>query len=236
VAEAETIQWALGKALGDTLVFRDDNGEAFEVRLVGAIENSILQGTIIVAERHFVERFPSQAGHRVLLIDAPAERTGEVRRALERCPALRKLGLELTRAPRRLAAFLTVKNTYLTIFQVLGGMGLLLGSVALGIVVLRNVLERRAELALLRAVGFTREKLNRLLLAEHWLLLAGGLAAGALAGAVAAIPTVVATGVRVPYATLAATVIAVIASGMLWIYLATLLAVRGRLLPALRSE
>ena len=50
----------------------------------------------------------------------------------------------------RLAAFQEVQNTYLSIFQLLGGLGLLLGTVGLGMVVLRNALERRSELAELR--------------------------------------------------------------------------------------
>ena len=52
-------------------------------------------------------------------------------------------------------------------FQVLGGLGLLLGSVGLGVVVLRNVLERRGELAVLLAVGFRKRTLQRLLLIEN---------------------------------------------------------------------
>ena len=48
-------------------------------------------------------------------------------------------------AARRLAQFNAVQNTYLNTFQVLGGLGLLLGSAGLGVVVLRNVLERRNE-------------------------------------------------------------------------------------------
>ena len=65
--------------------------------------------------------------------------------------ALRDRGLELTPAAEKLNAFNAVQNTYLDTFQVLGALGLLLGSVGLGVVVLRNVLERRGELALLAA-------------------------------------------------------------------------------------
>ena len=56
-------------------------------------------------------------------------------------------GLEVNLAAVRLDEFNAVQNTYLQIFQLLGGLGLLLGSVGLGVVVLRNALERRAELA-----------------------------------------------------------------------------------------
>src|SRR2546425_885221 len=81
-------------------------------------------------------------------------------------------------ATRRLAAFNAVQNTYLNTFQVLGGLGLLLGSMGLGVVVLRNVLERRSELGLLQAVGFTRRSIRWLVLSEHGGLLALGLAVG----------------------------------------------------------
>ena len=88
-------------------------------------------------------------------------------------------GLELTPAAERLNAFNAVQNTYLSTFQVLGGLGLLLGSAGLGVVVLRNVQERRGELGLLLAVGFRRRALHWLVLSEHGALLGPGLGVGA---------------------------------------------------------
>ncbi len=67
-------------------------------------------------------------------------------------------------------------NTYLATFQTLGGLGLLLGTVGLAAILLRNVLERRGELATLRALGFQRASLAWLVLAENTLLLLVGLA------------------------------------------------------------
>ena len=92
--------------------------------------------------------------------------------------ALQDVGLELTPAAERLNAFNAVQNTYLGTFQILGGLGLLLGSAGLGVVVLRNVLERRGELGLLVAVGFRRRALQRLVLSEHGALLVLGLGIG----------------------------------------------------------
>ncbi len=80
---------------------------------------------------------------------------------------MQDVGLELTPAVEKLKAFNAVQNTYLGTFQVLGGLGLLLGSAGLGVVVLRNVLERRGELGLLLAVGFRRRALQVLVLSEH---------------------------------------------------------------------
>src|SRR5262249_17060950 len=149
---------------------------------------------------------------------------------------LEDVGLELTPAPERLASFATVEDTYLSIFAVLGGLGLLLGSLGLGVVVLRNVLERRGELALLRAVGFRPDSVRRVVLSEHLLLLALGLLLGVVTALVAVFPTLRAPGAEVPFASLAALLTAVGLSGLLWTWGATLLALRGNVLVALRNE
>ncbi|MBS3734862.1 MAG: ABC transporter permease [Phycisphaerae bacterium] len=236
VADLEAIRWVLHKALGDTLTYRDANGREFRVRLVAGLANSILQGSVVIAERHFVARYPNVEGYRMFLIDVPPGEMPRVRDALAAAPDLRAAGIELTPTRDRLAALLGVANTYVAIFQALGGLGLVLGTVALGLVVARNVAERRGELALLRAVGFTRRRVDRLLLAEHWLLLGAGLVGGAVAGLVATAPNMLASGGGVPYGLLAALLAAVGLSGAASTYLATRLATRGRLLPALRNE
>jgi ABC-type antimicrobial peptide transport system permease subunit len=142
----------------------------------------------------------------------------------------------MTPAAGRLAEFNTVENTYLSIFQMLGGLALLLGSFGLGIVVLRNVMERRSELALLRAVGFRKRSLQWLILSEHWLLLLLGLGSGVIAGLVAVLPALRSPGADVPYISLTLTLIAVLLSGIFWTWIATRLALRSPLLVALRNE
>ena len=129
-----------------------------------------------------------------------------------------------------------MENTYLGTFQVLGGLGLLLGSAGLGVVVLRNVLERRGELGLLAAVGFRRRTLGRLVLLEHGALLGLGLGLGIVAAAVAVWPAVSSSGAGLPYASLALTLGSVWLNGLLWTWLATRYALRGNLLAALRNE
>src|SRR5262249_59599333 len=104
-------------------------------------------------------------GYNFFLIAPPKGSEDDVKRALER--ALGDRGFEVTRTDERLAAYLAVENTYLTTFQALGGLGLLLGSLGLAVVLLRAVWERRAELALLRALGYTRRTLGWLVLAEN---------------------------------------------------------------------
>ena len=234
VGDEPTIKWALGKKIGDELEYADEMGRPFRVRIVGMLESSVLQGSLVIAENEFVARFPSVDGYQVFLIDAPADKTDTV--AQELSSGLRDYGLMLTPAKERLAAFNAVENTYLSIFAVLGSLGLVLGSIGLGLVVLRNMLERRGELAMLRAMGFDRGRLKRMVFYEHWPLCLAGLGCGTVAAVVAVIPALQSRGGQVPFAGLLVTIAAIGLSGAVWVWLAGTLALRGRLLDALRHE
>ncbi|NOS70176.1 MAG: ABC transporter permease [Verrucomicrobia bacterium] len=234
IGDANSIQWAMHKKVGDTIDYVDERGQPFKVRIVGAVANSILQGQLIIDEGDFIEKFPSESGYRMFLIDAPSNAVSQVSATLSR--AMQDVGLELTPAPQRLAQFNAVQNTYLGTFQVLGGLGLLLGSVGLGIVVLRNVLERRGELAVMMALGFRKATLQRLLLIENGALLLAGLALGVATAAVAVLPALFSAHGELPVASLAMTLAGVLVNGALWTWAATRFAVRGDLLKALRNE
>jgi putative ABC transport system permease protein len=234
IGDANSIQWAMGKKVGDTIDYVDERGQPFKVRIVGAVANSILQGQLLIDEAEFVKRFPGESGYRMFLIDAPSNTMSQVSAILSR--AMQDVGLELTPTATRLNQFNAVQNTYLGTFQVLGGLGLLLGSVGLGIVVLRNVLERRSELAVLLAVGFRRQQVQRLLLVENGALLLLGLGIGVMGATIAVLPALLSTASQLPIRSLAVTLAAVLLNGTLWTWVATRFAVRGDLLAALRND
>lgn len=234
ITDQSTLQWALQKSLGDVLYYADERGNTFKVRLAGMIGNSILQGNLVIANKQFAARFPSESGYQVVLIDGPPAVTASASPELTR--VLEDFGLGLQPAAERLGEFMAVENTYISIFQALGGLGLVLGSVGMGIVVLRNVLERRSELGILRAVGFRRRMLQWMILSEHWMLLVLGLAIGVVAAVVAVWPSLRAPGMDVPYLSLGLTLSGIIVSGMIWIWLATKAALRGQLIQSLRNE
>ncbi|MFC1636629.1 FtsX-like permease family protein [Planctomycetota bacterium] len=229
-----TVIWALGKSVGDELEYSDEKGRSFRLRLVGMVKNSILQGSLIIAEDEFVKCFPSEDGYRMLLIDSVGHEIDEV--ANELSSGLRDFGLALTPAARRLADFSAVENTYLSIFQLLGGLGLVLGSVGLGLVVLRNVLDRRGELAMLWAVGFDKVALRKMIFHEHSGLMLFGLVCGIVAALVAVGPALKSPGSDVGYLSLGLTVAVIGISGMIWIWMAAALALSGRMMDALRNE
>ena len=224
--------WALHVKVGDIIDYPNETGGTFQIRIAGFLANSILQGDLVISEKNFVKHFPSASGYRVFLIDSdnPDVTAEELSFSLE------DYGLELTPASRRLAEFSQVQNTYLDIFQALGGLALLLGSVGLGVVVLRNVLERRGELALLQAVGFRKGALHWLVLAEHGGLLVLGLVGGVVSALLAVAPSLTAPGQGLPVDLLQWIVGGILVSGLFWTWLASMAALRGPLLPALRSE
>ncbi len=192
VGDSDTAMWTLKKKTGvddgDMLAYRDEAGRDVSLKLVGRLPMrlSVFQGAVLVSAKNFVKLWPSQEGFRVFLLDAPAAAQTEIIGKLQN--AFDRHGLEISTTVHRLEMFHAVEGTYLGMFLVLGGVGLLLGASATGVVVLRNLLERRREIALLRAIGFTPRAVINLLATEYALLLTLGTLIGAIASAVAMLP------------------------------------------------
>ena len=234
IADANSLQYVLHHRLGDVMEVDRGTGAPLRLRFVAALRDSLFQGEILVAERPFLAAFPDDPGYRFFLLDAPAARAPEVAGALE--SSLARLGLDLSGAPERLDRFHRVENAYLSTFQTLGALGLLLGTAGLAAVLLRNALERRRELALLRAVGYGRSALTRLVLAEHGLLLAAGLGIGVASALVAIAPAALERGAHLPVVPIAVLAVAIAAVGLAASLIAARLLHRAPLLPALKSE
>jgi ABC-type antimicrobial peptide transport system permease subunit len=234
IGDANSMTYVLHKSIGDEIVV-DRGGRTIHLRLVAALSDSIFQSELLMSEANFLRLFPEQEGYGLLLIDAPAARVTEVADAIER--GLTDYGADAVGTAERLAEFHRVENTYLSTFQTLGGLGLLLGTVGLAAVLLRNVLERRRELALLGAVGYGRGRLLVIVVAESALLLVCGLAAGAVCAIIATIPAAAEHGGRPPVSASGWLMLfAIFATGLISSVVATRAAVASRLLDALRAE
>jgi ABC-type lipoprotein release transport system permease subunit len=242
IVDATSLQYVLHASLGDELSF----GEGPAFRIVGTLADSVLQGEIIVSEQRFIEAFPEEEGYRFFLVDVAGDSGGQrpgekARLAADRVAAfletrLSDVGFDATAASDRLAAFHRVENTYLSTFQALGGFGLLLGTIGLAAIAVRNVLERRRELALLRAIGYAPRHLRLMLLAETGLLLALGVISGVVCAALAIAPALAERGGTARIGSLAALLAAVIGSGALASILAARAAAREPVVAALKSE
>jgi hypothetical protein len=233
IADANSMTYVLHKSLGEDITL-DVAGRPVRLRLVAALDDSIFQGELLMSEANFVRLFPDQPGYQFLLVEAPPTRVAEVEATIENLAS--DLGADAVRTDTRLAEFHTVENTYLSTFQALGGLGLLLGTVGLAAVLIRNALERRREMALLGAVGYRRPHVLAIVLAENVLLLGWGLVVGAACALVAIAPAVAERGGRLPVAGSALLLVAVLAAGLLSSVIATRVALSGSLLGALRAE
>lgn len=234
IGDYPTVYWALGKNLGDEIEYVDATGRPFRLRIVGIIKDSILQGSLLISEDNFIRRFPADEGYRMFLVDTDGPEKEVAKEPLT--TGLRDFGAEFIHTPQKLAEFKTVENTYLSIFALLGGLGLALGGVGLGLVVLLNVLERRGELAMMRAVGFSRTEIGKMIFYEHTFLMLCGLIFGVVAGSLSVWPVVADDAARIPYVLLGSMVVCIALSGLLWIWIASVFALRGNVLQGLRDE
>jgi ABC-type antimicrobial peptide transport system permease subunit len=229
IADANSMTYNLHLKLGDEFVV-----SGVRYRMVAALRDSIFQGELLISERNFLRLFPEAEGYRYFLLKAPKSRAGEVARPLEE--SLSDYGFDVQDAEARLASFHQVENTYLSMFRALGSLGLLLGTVGLAAILLRNVLERRRELALLRAVGYHSRHLVAIMLWENTSLLVLGLVAGTVCALMAVIPVVQLRGGQVPVASLSILLGFVLATGVGASLAAMAVALRAPMLETLKAE
>lgn len=234
VGDLNAILWAMKKQLGDTVHY--PGPENSEVRLAGAVNNTILQGLLLVSENDFIELFPNAGGYQFFLFDAPPQKVGALEEHLSQ--QLSRQGMEMTRTSERLAQFNAVQNTYIRIFQALGGLGVLLGTVGLGIILARNAVERRSELALLSAVGYRQGLVRGLLFLEHSVLILIALGVGAVAAGVSLLPSLTGqSAVTPPWALLSGIIVGMAVIALFSCLATAHLAYRpGEALESLRRE
>ena len=234
IADATSMAYSLHTGLGEEIILERSEGEPVRLKLVGALSDSVLQGEIVISERNFLKLFPKQQGYRYFLIETPDRKDGNWVQSLER--SLSDYGFDATSTADRLASFHRVENTYLSTFQSLGALGLLLGTLGTAVILLRNVLERRRELALMRAVGYGPGHLGTMVLAENLLLVGFALVTGVSSALVAVAPVLLARDLGPALAPTGALAGLVLLVGLLASLAAVAAAVRTPVIASLRSE
>jgi ABC-type antimicrobial peptide transport system permease subunit len=224
----------LYRGIGETFELTYAGVGAVKFRVVGLLANSVLQGNLLMSEGDFKRLFPQISGYRYFLIRSPAGKSEQVAAVLE--DRLGDEGFDMVDARARLADLLAVQNTYISTFQSLGALGLVLGTFGLAAVQLRSVFERRRELALMRATGFRRSKLGEMVLLENLVLLVGGLGLGTIAALVVVLPQMVLGAARPPLVDLAILLGVVLVVGIATGLIAVRATLRAPLVRALRGE
>ena len=183
-------------AVGQEFSLTYDDSQEVKFKVAGFLANSVLQGSLIVSEKHFNKLFPNIGGYRYFLIKSQNEDLASVSQQIE--GGLAEYGFDAKTTSQVLDSLLAVQNTYLKAFQALGSLGLLLGTFGLATVQLRNVFERRKELALFSALGFPKQWIGKLVLREHFLLLLGGIGVGLICALSSVLPHMLIGSAQVP--------------------------------------
>jgi putative ABC transport system permease protein len=233
IADANSMTYVLHRKLGDVITVSQSNGEPVRLQLVAALSDSIFQSELLISEANFLRLFPEQGGYSFFLLDLAPEASSATAGVLEE--QLSDFGFDAVPTSERLASFHRVENTYLSTFQTLGGLGLVLGTLGLATVLLRNVLERRRELALLRAIGYNSTHFALMVITENAFLVCCGLITGALCALLAIGPAFVSRGGHFPALSMWL-LLSVFVVGLFASLAATVAALRTPLLPALRAE
>lgn len=235
VADQEVILWSMGKLIGSKIELLDESGEKRSLKLEGGLSSSIFQGYVLIPKNDFYRLFPSVGGVRVILVDVPAEKAQKVKEALAN--ALIDYGAEIRICQNRLKDFYRVANTYLSIFLILGGLGILIGTAGFGVIVLRNITERRFELGIMSATGYSKALIKKVITVEHTILITVGALSGSITAFVAVIPALYNSSASTPpYGFIITLLTIIILFGICSVYFAAWLATRGNILSALRKE
>jgi len=206
-----------------------------DLLLIGGLAPSIFQGNVIIAQDKFLEQFPENSGTQVFLVGGEAADTALIRSELER--GFRDLGWDMQLASARLAEFNSVTNAYLSIFLVMGALGLLLGTFGLVVVLSRSILERRQEIALLKAVGYGRKKIRKLITGEYMILLFAGIITGFGTAIVATLPSILSPNTGTSFTSILVWLAILAANGWFWIQLVTRSALKDpHIYTGLRNE
>ena len=245
-ADQTMLQYSLkakaGMKDGTVLNYAGADGTVWRVRIVGTlpVRCGILQGALIVDERPFVRMFPEEGYRMWLSDDAPyLLRAAQDKRggSRGRSPSMGKAqpgegreagarlrhpepGVTVETVEARLRLLGSVESAYLDLFLVLGGLGVVLGVAGIALVILRGVEERRGELALLSAVGLSRQTVLRLLASEYGIQVLAGLLVGIVPALVAIQPAARALQGALPWQAMAGILAAMFGSAVLCVMLA----------------
>jgi len=187
IADQTVLEWNLKLKTGDTLILRAENGAPLKIIIAGGLQSSVFQGNVIIGLNNFSKYFPTISGSSVLLVDGQKELTDQYIKTLN--DRLENNGVIIETTSHRLESFFEVTNTYLSVFAVLGALGMIIGIAGLGFVLLRNYNQRKLEFSLMLAVGFSLETIKKMIFSEQLMIMLAGISTGLVSGMIATMPS-----------------------------------------------
>ena len=215
IADQTVIQWGLGMQVGDILLYQNELGDTLRLKLIAGTTPSIFQGFVIISNKHFLRNYPSNSGSSLFLVEGNNDDKEAISEELQM--VFRDYGWEMESSARRLVEFYSVTNTYLSIFLALGALGLILGTIGLAVILARTILERRKEIALMQAIGFSNNSIFKTFVNEYLILLFTGVLIGFVTAVVATLPAFLSANSDASFSTVAIVVALILVNGFVWI-------------------
>jgi ABC-type lipoprotein release transport system permease subunit len=233
IGDFNSVQWILHSGLGQDIVIQDEQGKPVKLRFVALLKGSVLQSEVMIGEKPFTELFPSVYGYSFFALNTMG--------AQDKAGSwweknLSAYGMDVVTSQFRLARYRAVENTYMATFQMIGGLGALLGMLGIAVMMVRNAAERRGELAGMRAIGFSKRNLQMMLLYETSLLVVLGVLIGTVSGVFAVLPTILERAGSIPLQEVLFLLVAVAVAGILFGRLAASAALRAPIIQTLKVE
>jgi putative ABC transport system permease protein len=224
IADQTVIQWGLIKKIGDTIEILNEFGKPLKLVLTAGLKPSIFQGHLLMYDSLFQVNFPSSDGTDIVLVkNDNRSDIGLVKTLKNR---LKDYGIEITGTSDRLRSFYSVTNTYLTIFLFLGGLGILIGTIGFGLIIMRNVIDRKSELSTYLALGFTKRMIFVSILIENFVIFLIGLIIGTVSSIVGILPSIMSQSYDISFNTIIIILLIIIVNTLFWITIPTWLFTR----------
>jgi putative ABC transport system permease protein len=211
IADQTVLQYGLKIKAGDTLKIRTESGQVLNVIISAGLKSSVFQGYVIIGNENFNRFFPSVPGSQIFLADGMPESAELYLRTLNE--RLSEFGVHFEPAGERLASFFVVTNTYLSVFTILGGIGMILGVTGLGLILIRNFNQRKRDFGLMLAGGFSVKSIRKIVFGEHARILLYGLITGIISALVATRPSLM-NDSELPWKSVALMILLVLLTGL----------------------
>lgn len=234
IADQTVLDWGLKIGIGDTLIIRAENGQPLNVIIAAGLQSSVFQGYLIIGSAEFRKYFPSVTGQSVFLAESgnPVADNDCIEVLNDR---LSMYGTETSSTVERLTTFYQITNTYLSVFGVFGGFGMIIGIAGLGLVLVRNYTNRKKEFALMLATGFSFRTIKRVILSEQVKIMVYGITTGIISAIIATMPSLN-SGNDIPWLYIAIMIVLIFISGITALFLSVKSIEKSSLINSLRKE
>jgi putative ABC transport system permease protein len=233
IADQTVLEYGLKIKTGDTLKIRSENGQMLNVIIAAGLKPSVFQGYVLIGSDNFSRFFPSVAGSQIFLADGDGKFSEVYKNSLQE--RLSDYGVHFEPASERLASFFVVTNTYLSVFTILGGIGMILGVAGLGFILIRNFNQRKRDFGLMMATGFSERRIRRIVFGEHARILLAGILTGLISALIATRPSII-NSADIPWNTICLMICLVLLTGLTAIALSVKSIGKDSLISRIRKE